>query len=79
MVLDSAGRLQIPKEYMEQFSIKGRAKLEVTEYGILIVPAPVTEHTQAAATPVSELLPRQKKKGIWKLLARFQKDDDEAS
>jgi ABC-type lipoprotein export system ATPase subunit/bifunctional DNA-binding transcriptional regulator/antitoxin component of YhaV-PrlF toxin-antitoxin module len=38
VVLDSAGRLQIPKEYLEKFSIKGRAKLEVDENGILIVP-----------------------------------------
>jgi ABC-type lipoprotein export system ATPase subunit/bifunctional DNA-binding transcriptional regulator/antitoxin component of YhaV-PrlF toxin-antitoxin module len=38
VVLDSAGRLQIPKEYLEKFSIKGRAKLEVNENGILIVP-----------------------------------------
>jgi ABC-type lipoprotein export system ATPase subunit/bifunctional DNA-binding transcriptional regulator/antitoxin component of YhaV-PrlF toxin-antitoxin module len=38
VVLDTAGRLQIPKEYLEKFSIHGRAKLEVGENGILIVP-----------------------------------------
>jgi putative ABC transport system ATP-binding protein len=38
VVLDSAGRLQIPKEYLEKFAIRGRAKLEVGENGILIVP-----------------------------------------
>ena len=74
VVLDSAGRLQVPKEYMEQFNIKGRAKLEITDDGILIVPAPVTEHTQAAATPVSELLPRKEKKGLMKLFDRFSKE-----
>ncbi|MCB0063912.1 MAG: ABC transporter ATP-binding protein [Caldilineaceae bacterium] len=36
VVVDRAGRLHIPKEYLEQFSIKGRAQLEVTEDGILI-------------------------------------------
>lgn len=38
-VLDSAGRLQIPKEYLMEFGIKGRARLEITEEGILILPA----------------------------------------
>ncbi|MEZ4673091.1 MAG: ABC transporter ATP-binding protein [Caldilineaceae bacterium] len=36
VVVDRAGRLHIPKEYLEQFSIRGRAQLEVTEDGILI-------------------------------------------
>jgi putative ABC transport system ATP-binding protein len=38
VVVDRAGRLHIPAEYLEQFSIKGRATLEVTENGILIRP-----------------------------------------
>ena len=36
VVLDSAGRLQIPKEFLAQFAIKGRAILDVTDEGILI-------------------------------------------
>ncbi|MBI3958290.1 MAG: ABC transporter ATP-binding protein [Chloroflexi bacterium] len=36
VVLDSAGRLQIPKEFLEQFQIRGRAILDVTDEGILI-------------------------------------------
>jgi len=36
VVVDRAGRLHIPKEYLEQFSIQGRAQLELTENGILI-------------------------------------------
>ena len=39
VVLDSAGRLQIPKELLEQFNIRGRAQLEIGEEGILIRPA----------------------------------------
>ncbi len=38
VVIDRAGRLHIPHEYLEQFSIKGRAQLEITEDGILIRP-----------------------------------------
>lgn len=37
-VLDSAGRLQVPKEYLEKWEIKGRVRLELTDEGILIRP-----------------------------------------
>jgi len=48
VVLDSAGRLQVPKEYLEQLNIKGRARLELTEEGVLIRPAPQAIRRQAA-------------------------------
>ena len=35
-VVDSAGRLQIPREYLEQFNIRRRVQMELTEAGILI-------------------------------------------
>jgi ABC-type lipoprotein export system ATPase subunit/bifunctional DNA-binding transcriptional regulator/antitoxin component of YhaV-PrlF toxin-antitoxin module len=35
-VLDSAGRLQLPREYLEQFNINRRVLIETTEQGILI-------------------------------------------
>ena len=35
-VLDSAGRLQLPKELREQYGIKERARLEPAEAGILV-------------------------------------------
>jgi ABC-type lipoprotein export system ATPase subunit len=54
VVLDSAGRLQVPKDYLEKFAIHGRAVLDVTEEGILIRPAQVTQESQAAAAAVSE-------------------------
>jgi hypothetical protein len=38
-VLDSAGRLQIPKDYLQRGNIKSRVTLEMTEQGILIKPA----------------------------------------
>ena len=48
-VLDSAGRLQIPKEYLERCNIKARVRLEVTEDGgILIRPAGENAHGPSA-------------------------------
>lgn len=38
VLLDSAGRLQVPREYLEQFNIRERALLEVVKDGILIRP-----------------------------------------
>src|SRR5215212_9652039 len=37
-VVDAAGRLQIPREYLEQFNIRRRVQVELTEEGILIRP-----------------------------------------
>ncbi|MAU09751.1 MAG: ABC transporter [Anaerolineaceae bacterium] len=39
IVLDSAGRLQIPKAYREQLEIQGHVRMEVTEDGLIIRPA----------------------------------------
>jgi ABC-type multidrug transport system ATPase subunit len=36
VVIDRAGRLHIPQDYLDQFAIKGRAQLELTPEGILI-------------------------------------------
>ena len=35
-ILDAAGRLQIPREYLEEFEIKRRVLIETTDEGILI-------------------------------------------
>jgi ABC-type lipoprotein export system ATPase subunit len=42
-VVDGAGRLQLPREYLEQFNIHRRVQVELTEAGILIRP-PESEH-----------------------------------
>jgi len=42
-VVDAVGRLQIPREYLEQFNIRRRVQVELTEEGILIRP-PEREH-----------------------------------
>jgi putative ABC transport system ATP-binding protein len=38
VVLDAAGRLQVPRDYLEEFRIGDRARLEMTDEGILIRP-----------------------------------------
>jgi putative ABC transport system ATP-binding protein len=43
VVLDSAGRLQVPREYLERFGIGGRVELEAVDDGVLIRPVPSTE------------------------------------
>jgi hypothetical protein len=61
VVLDSAGRLQVPGEYLEQFDIGDRATLEVTDEGILIRPvagrgvaaAPLSGEVEEEEPPVT--------------------------
>jgi putative ABC transport system ATP-binding protein len=60
VVLDSAGRLRVPKEYLEQFGIRGRVMLDLIEEGILIQPVPDSVQVQAAEQYVSELVPEAK-------------------
>ncbi len=61
VVLDKAGRVHIPPEYLEQVQIRGRARLEVTEAGILIRPVEeITAQPQAAA---SETVTETQKRG----------------
>ncbi len=47
IVLDSAGRLQIPKAYREQLAIENRVEMEVTDRGLLIRPAQNLEETSS--------------------------------
>ena len=57
-VLDSAGRLQIPKEYREQFEIRRRVQLELVDDGILIRPVvdrmDRSDDTEAIVTELTE-------------------------
>jgi ABC-type lipoprotein export system ATPase subunit/bifunctional DNA-binding transcriptional regulator/antitoxin component of YhaV-PrlF toxin-antitoxin module len=62
VVLDSAGRLQVPQEYLEQLGIKGRVMLELTEDGILILPAPQSAQAQASETFAANLVPEPKER-----------------
>ncbi len=54
-VLDSAGRLQVPKEYLQHFNIKGRARVEMTQEGILIRPVPESDQAQTVEALVRGL------------------------
>ena len=51
VVLDRAGRVHVPQEYLEQYQIKGRARLELIEGGILI--RAVAPPAAAASAPKS--------------------------
>ncbi len=51
VVVDSAGRLQVPKEYLEQVGVGDRATLEVTDEAILIRPV---AGRQRVAAPLLE-------------------------
>ena len=55
VLLDSAGRLQVPREYLEQFNIQGRVHLEVVESGILIRPAKNSDSEGRIQAQVSEM------------------------
>ena len=52
-VVDAAGRLQIPREYLEQFSIHRRVQMEVTAEGILIRPPERDHHSHEHASASS--------------------------
>jgi len=55
VVLDAAGRLQIPREYLEKLGISDRAQVDLTEEGIVIKPAMGLESTAAQTARVSEV------------------------
>lgn len=74
VVVDRAGRLHIPHEYLEQFQIRGRAQLEVTEDGILIrsttqdrVEAEITKPTSATVIAAQQ----DREGGVRGMLGRF--------
>ena len=70
-VLDGAGRLQIPKEYLRQFNIQRRAELEVTEEGILI--RPVTHPDQPAEAAKTHAIPEEEGIGRAQWWRRWRK------
>ncbi len=72
-VLDSAGRLQIPKAYLEHFGIRGRVRIELTEEGILVLPALDMDHSHEhdAEALVTELIEAEKTKGLRGMINRL--------
>lgn len=68
-VLDSAGRLQIPKEYRELFEIRRRVQLELQDEGILIRPVVnQMDRTDDAEAIVTELVEMKNKNRLQKLV-----------
>jgi hypothetical protein len=57
VLLDSVGRLQVPREYLEQFNIQGRVHLEAVENGILIRPVTGTEAESQSPNHIDENAP----------------------
>ena len=55
VLLDSAGRLQVPQEYLEQFNIRGRVRLEAVDDGILIRPVMNNESNDHSGTDLEEI------------------------
>ncbi|MGC9358786.1 MAG: ABC transporter ATP-binding protein [Anaerolineae bacterium] len=47
VVVDSAGRLQLPAEYLESLGVAGRAEVELTDGGILVKPAQALDDAPA--------------------------------
>ncbi len=84
-VLDSAGRLQVPKEYLERHHIRGRVELEMTEEGILIRPVhqaeagDVPDHTgRGTAEDLITAMEDTRKVGRWhkmvdQVVSRFRR------
>jgi len=70
VVLDAAGRLQIPRDYLEKLGISDRAQVDLTEEGIIIKPAVGLESMAAQTARVSEVAeawgPQQRSKD-WRL------------
>jgi bifunctional DNA-binding transcriptional regulator/antitoxin component of YhaV-PrlF toxin-antitoxin module len=79
--LDSAGRLQVPKVYLEQFNIRRRVRLELAEEGILIRPVPdADEETgQSAESLVTEMVEANKGGRLRRLFNRQAQPKNEES
>ncbi len=77
VLVDSAGRLQVPRDYLEQFNIQGRVLLEAMEDGILIRPAMGTEtkstspdEVEAAAPEINQAQKSRRLHNWWLRLRR---------
>ena len=84
VVLDRAGRIHVPHDYLEQFNIKGHAVLEVTDEGILIRQAEQTVTEQVKVNGEGSMRPMghagamtvKREKGKGGLFGRFRRDKE---
>ena len=79
IVLDSAGRLQLPQDYLEQMAIEKRVRLELVDGGILIRPVSEDIRKQISTGQIKapsedvEQVPEKDPSGlIQKALQRFR-------
>ena len=76
VLLNSAGRLQVPREYLERLSIQRRVYVEMTDDGILIRPAAPSERENALVAAVGpNAQAPEKESRLRGLLNRFRKSD----
>jgi len=75
IVLDSAGRLQVPREYLEQLGIGDRVILDMMEEGILIRPVAGREKAMAPLLPglEGEEPPPPRRRGLRRWWTRSKK------
>ncbi len=77
VLLDSAGRLQIPEEYREQYGIGERVRLEPADEGLLIRPAGVRRKVAAPLLAgLEEEPPAPRRRGLRGWWARRRKRVD---
>ncbi|MEA3407506.1 MAG: ABC transporter ATP-binding protein [Chloroflexota bacterium] len=55
VVVDYAGRLQIPREYLEELGISDRAEVELSEEGVVVKPVAGLEEESAQASRLAEV------------------------
>lgn len=70
VVLDYAGRLQVPREFLDAMGISDRAEIDLTEEGILIKPAEGLVDASAQAARASEAAEQwgpQQRSNDWRL------------
>ncbi|MGD2159170.1 MAG: ABC transporter ATP-binding protein [Anaerolineales bacterium] len=72
IVLDSVGRLQLPKEYLERYDITGRVHLEPTEEGILIRPTGEKAHRATQGKSESDESVVRQRSSFQKLFHRLR-------
>jgi len=75
VVVDAAGRLQLPHEYMDALGIRGRAELELVENGVLVKPATGLDTEISEADRIADTLSQwqttQESRGFGQRVARL--------
>ena len=72
VLLDSAGRLQVPREFLEKFSINRRAYLELTDDGIIIRPAKLKDRENDLINETVEKPAAPEVRGLRSLWSRLR-------